>query len=150
MERETWRAIFDPPRDGAMNMAIDEAILEATAAGSLAPTLRLYAWEPPTLSLGHAQPAADCDCEALRRLGWGLVRRPTGGRAILHTDELTYSVVAAESHPLMQGGVLESYRRLSRGLLSGLRILGVDAAADDGTRRAQRGKSGVFRSLLAP
>jgi lipoate-protein ligase A len=130
MERETWRAIFDTPRDGAFNMAIDEAILEATAAGGLTPTLRLYAWEPPTLSLGYAQSAADCDFDALNRLGWGLVRRPTGGRAILHTDELTYSLVAAESHPLMQGGVLESYRRISLGLLAGLRHLGVDAAAD--------------------
>jgi lipoate-protein ligase A len=113
-------------------MAIDEAILEATAAGGQTLTLRLYAWEPPTLSLGYAQPAADCDFDALARLGWGLVRRSTGGRAILHTDELTYSVVAAETHLLMQGGVLESYRRLSLGLLAGLRILGVEAAADAG------------------
>jgi lipoate-protein ligase A len=132
MAHETWRAIFDPPGDGAFNMAVDEAILEATSAGGPAPTLRLYAWEPPTLSLGYAQPAADCDLDALTRLGWGLVRRPTGGRAILHTDELTYSLVAPESHPLMQGGVLESYRRISLGLLAGLRRLGVDAAAETG------------------
>jgi lipoate-protein ligase A len=132
MEREEWRVIFDSPRDGIFNMAADEAILAATAAGDYGPTLRLYAWEPPTLSLGYAQPAADCDFDALRALGWGLVRRPTGGRAILHTDELTYSLVAAERHPLMQGGVLESYRRISRGLLAGLQRLGVDAAADAG------------------
>ncbi len=137
MENEIWRAIFDPPAAGAWNMAVDEILLEATAAGGLAPTLRFYAWEPPTLSLGYAQPAADCDFGALRRLGWGLVRRPTGGRAILHTDELTYSIVAAESHPLMQGGVLESYCRISRGLLAGLRYLGVDAAADAGVRAAR-------------
>ncbi len=138
MEQEAWRAIFDPPRDGACNMATDEAILEATAAGDCGPTLRLYAWEPPTLSLGYAEPAADCDFDALLALGWGLVRRPTGGRAILHTDELTYSIIAAESHPLMQGDVLESYRRISRGLLAGLRRLGVEAAADAG----RAGRSG--------
>jgi lipoyl(octanoyl) transferase len=144
MERETWRVIFDPPRDGALNMAVDEVLVEAAAAEALAPTLRLYAWEPPTLSLGYAQPAADCDFASLARLGWGLVRRPTGGRAILHTDELTYSVVAGESHPLMQGGVLESYRRLSRGLLAGLRLLGVDASADAGRTARSAGNPVCF------
>jgi lipoate-protein ligase A len=144
MEPITGRVIFDSPRAGVLNMAIDEGILEATAAGGEPFTLRLYAWEPPTLSLGYAQPAADCDPAALARLGWGLVRRPTGGRAILHTDELTYSVVARETHPLMQGGVLESYRRLSEGLLAGLRILGVDAAADAGRAARSAGNPVCF------
>jgi lipoate-protein ligase A len=130
MEPNLWRILYDPPRDGAYNMAVDEALLEETASGRSLPTLRFFAWEPPTLSLGFAQPVADADRDALRRLGWGLVRRPTGGRAILHTDELTYSITAPESHPLMQGGVLESYQRLSRGLLAGLRLLGVDVQAD--------------------
>jgi lipoate-protein ligase A len=134
MDSNLWRLILHPPRDGARNMAIDEALLEETAAGRSLPTLRLYAWEPPTLSLGFAQPAADVDRDALRRLGWGLVRRPTGGRAILHTDELTYSITAPETDPLMQGGVLESYRRLSLGLLAGLRLLGVEVQADEGAR----------------
>jgi lipoate-protein ligase A len=144
MDTKIERVIFDPPRAGALNMAIDEAILEATAAAGAPLTLRLYAWEPPTLSLGYAQPAADCDDAALARLGWGLVRRPTGGRAILHTDELTYSVIASESHPLMRGSVLESYRRLSEGLLAGLRILGVDAAADAGRAGRSAGNPVCF------
>jgi lipoate-protein ligase A len=131
---DIWRLLLDPPRDGAWNMAIDEALVEETAAGRSLPTLRLYAWDPPTLSLGIAQPASDADRAALRRLGWGLVRRPTGGRAILHADELTYSITAPESHPLMQGGVLESYRRLSLGLIAGLRRLGVDVQAETGRR----------------
>jgi lipoate-protein ligase A len=139
---QNGRAIFDVPREGSLNMAIDEAILEETAAGGRLLTLRLYAWDPPTLSLGYAQPAADCNLEALDRLGWGLVRRPTGGRAILHTDELTYSVIAAEDNPLVRGGVLESYRRLSLGLLAGLRILGVEAAADTG-RISRTGRNPV-------
>jgi lipoate-protein ligase A len=133
MSNDLWRLILDPPRDGATNMAVDEALLESAAAGG-PPTLRLYAWEPPTLSLGFAQPAADADRAALARLGWGLVRRPTGGRAILHTDELTYSVTAPESHPLLRGGVLESYRRLSLGFLAALRRLGVDARPADPAR----------------
>lgn len=144
MDTAIERVIFDPPRAGALNMAIDEAILEQTAAGGPTLTLRLYAWEPPTLSLGYAQPAADCDEAALARLGWGLVRRPTGGRAILHTDELTYSIVARENHPLMQSGVLESYRRLSLGLLAGLRFLGVDAAADAGRAARTAGNPVCF------
>jgi lipoate-protein ligase A len=144
MDSNLWRLMLDPPSDGARNMAVDEALLEETAAGRSLPTLRLYAWDPPTLSLGFAQPAADCDREALKRLGWGLVRRPTGGRAILHTDELTYSITAPESHPLMQGGVLESYRRLSLGLLAGLRLLGVDVQADPGQRGRAAGNPVCF------
>ncbi|MGB7538960.1 MAG: biotin/lipoate A/B protein ligase family protein [Anaerolineales bacterium] len=144
MDSPLWRLILDPPSDGARNMAVDEALLEETAAGSSLPTLRLYAWEPPTLSLGFAQPLADCNREALQRLGWGLVRRPTGGRAILHTDELTYSVTAPESHPLMQGGVLESYRRLSLGLLAGLRLLGVEGQSETGQRTRNAGNPVCF------
>ncbi len=107
-------------------MAVDEAILEAVASGDSPPTLRLYAWRPPCLSLGYAQPIADVDREALSRLGWDLVRRPTGGRAILHTDELTYAIVAPDDHPLVTGGVLASYRRLSLGLLAALQRLGLE------------------------
>jgi lipoyl(octanoyl) transferase len=127
---DNWRILFSPPADGAWNMALDEALLEAATAGRVLPTLRFFAWEPPTLSLGIAQPVSDVDLPALVQKGWGLVRRPTGGRAILHTDELTYSITTAESHPLAQGGVLESYRRFSRGLLAGLRLLGVDVHAE--------------------
>ncbi len=127
---DLWHLILTPPMPGAMNMAIDEALVEAVEAGASRPIVRLYAWEPPCLSLGHAQPASDADPQALRHLGWDMVRRATGGRAILHTDELTYSVVAPASHPLMAGGVLPSYRRLSRGLVAGLRALGAQVEAE--------------------
>ncbi len=126
----TWRLIHSSPADGATNMAVDEAILHAVAEGRQPPTLRFYAWEPPCLSLGYAQPAGDVDRARLRAQGWTLVRRPTGGRAILHTDELTYSVVAPGAEPRVHGGVLESYRRLSLGLLTGLHRLGVPAVAE--------------------
>lgn len=107
-------------------MAIDEAILHALADGMGCPTLRFYQWYPPCLSLGYNQPCSDVDIEACARLGYTWVRRPTGGRAILHCDELTYSVIAPENEPRVQGGITESYRRLSQGLLAGLRILGAD------------------------
>jgi lipoyl(octanoyl) transferase len=139
---DNWRVLFSPPAEGAWNMALDEALLEAASAGRVPPTLRFFAWEPPTLSLGIAQPVADVDLPALEKLGWGLVRRPTGGRAILHTDELTYSITAAESHPLAQGGILESYRRFSRGLLAGLHLLGVEASAE--AEHARGGAAGAI------
>jgi len=120
----TWRLVQSEPADGATNMAVDEAILRAAAAGHVPPTLRFYAWEPPCLSLGRGQKVADVDLEALREAGYGLVRRPTGGKAILHIDELTYSVVAPETEPRVAGGVVGSYRRLSAGLMRGLERLG--------------------------
>jgi len=110
-------------------MAVDEAILEAVGLNKAPATLRLYAWEPPCLSLGYAQPATDVYHNALVSRGWGLVRRPTGGRAILHTDELTYAVIAPHSEPRLAGGVLESYQRISVALLHALHLLGIPAEA---------------------
>ena len=122
---DRWRLLVSSPASGPRNMAVDEAILEAVAAGESPPTLRFYAWHPPCLSLGHAQSVDVVDPAALVATGWGLVRRPTGGRALLHADELTYSIVAPERHPAVAGGVLASYRELSRGLLGGLERLGL-------------------------
>jgi lipoate-protein ligase A len=109
-------------------MAIDEAILMALAEGKSQPTLRFFAWEPPCLSIGYNQAANEVDITKCRQAGVDLIRRPTGGRAILHTDELTYSIVAPQGEPRVTGGVVESYRRLSAGLVRGLRLLGMDVA----------------------
>jgi lipoate-protein ligase A len=117
-------------------MAIDEAITRAVAARLAPPTLRFYAWEPPCVSLGRHQPLAAVDVACCARHGYHIVRRPTGGRAILHTDELTYSVIAPPDHPLMAGMVLDSYLRLSQGLVAGLRLLGIEATEAPGARRA--------------
>ncbi|MEP7288902.1 MAG: biotin/lipoate A/B protein ligase family protein [Chloroflexota bacterium] len=132
----TWRLIVDPSCDGATNMAIDEAILESVGRGESMPTLRLYRWQPACLSLGYAQPAADADRERLAAQGWDIVRRMTGGRAILHTDELTYSVALPTSHPLVEGSIPDSYRRLSSALLAALLHIGLDAHADKQERRS--------------
>lgn len=122
---DTWRLLKTPPAHGAWNMALDEAILEAVGHNQSLPTLRLYAWEPACLSLGYAQPFTDVDFPRLQVRGWELVRRPTGGRAVLHTDELTYSVIAPLNEPRVAGTVLESYRRLANALVEALNLLGL-------------------------
>ncbi len=119
----TWRLLYTPPATGAWNMAVDESILEHIHRGESQPTLRLYSWNPPCLSLGHAQSFKDVDVERLKSHGWEVVRRVTGGRAILHTDELTYSVTGSADEPVLAGGVLESYNRLSKALLHAVRAL---------------------------
>ncbi|OGO16043.1 MAG: hypothetical protein A2Z14_03590, partial [Chloroflexi bacterium RBG_16_48_8] len=104
-------------------MALDEAILETTIKKGAYPTLRLYSWSHPCLSLGYAQPISQIDLDRVQALEWDIVRRPTGGRAILHADELTYSVTATSDNPHFAGGVLESYRHISQGLVSALEML---------------------------
>lgn len=120
-----WRLIYTPPSTGAWNMAADESILEHIHRGESKPTLRLYSWNPPCLSLGHAQSFKDVDVERLHAHGWDVVRRVTGGRAILHTDELTYSVTGSADEPILAGGVLESYNRLAQALLHAVQSLSV-------------------------
>jgi lipoate-protein ligase A len=134
----SWRIVYSEAANGAWNMAIDEAILESAGNGLAPPTLRLYAWEPACLSLGMAQPSSEVNYTALAQRGWQAVRRPTGGRAILHTDELTYSICGLQTEPCLAGGVLESYRVIAAALLEALRLLGVAATADEipGSRRS--------------
>jgi lipoate-protein ligase A len=108
-------------------MALDEALLESVIRGG-APVVRLYTWRPATLSLGVNQPIASVDRAACRERGFGLVRRITGGRAVLHQHELTYAVIAPRSDPRVSGGVIESYRKISAALVRGLRVLGADVA----------------------
>ena len=124
-----WRLIIErAPRTGAWNMALDEAIMDAVAAGEALPTLRFYAWEPPCLSLGKRQPLDGVDLARCRADGIDVVRRATGGFAILHTDELTYSIATRPDDPRADGAILDAYRKLSQGLLAGLRLLGVAPA----------------------
>jgi len=119
-------------------MAADEAILEHVERGEALPTLRLYAWDPPCLSLGRAQPFSDVDRTRLESHGWEVVRRMTGGRAILHTDELTYSVTGTVNDPNLTGSLLESYNHLARPLLAAVQDLDLpvemkEGKADGGT-----------------
>ncbi len=139
MSTPPWRLIIEEsPRSGAANMAVDEAIAEAAAAGTVPPTLRFYRWHLPTVSLGRHQKLADVDEVQIAARGYDLVRRTTGGRAILHSDELTYSVGGPIEEPHMAGGVMDAYLRFSNGLLSGLEALGLVAETASGRTRAAR------------
>jgi lipoate-protein ligase A len=123
-----WRLLDTGPADGAWNMAVDEAMLDAGVAGLLVPTLRFYAWQPAAVSLGYFQPLdASISLEEIARRGFGLVRRPSGGRAILHKDELTYSVTVPDTGVADGKSVMGSYRSISRGIEAGLSLLGVGA-----------------------
>jgi lipoate-protein ligase A len=123
--RDSWRLLLTDPMPGAQNMALDEVILDDVAVGASAPVVRLFSWQPPCLSLGYGQSINDIDEKRLSSHGWEIVRRLTGGRAILHTEELTYSICGPVDSPHLSGGILESYRHLSHGLLATLADLGL-------------------------
>lgn len=122
-----WRLILDGARDGAMNMALDRAVQEARESGLVPATLRLYEWSRPTVTLGRFQKTSSVDLDACDRFGVDVVRRATGGRGVLHDDELTYSVVAGVEDGIARG-VAASYALLSGALADAYQRLGVDAA----------------------
>jgi lipoate-protein ligase A len=128
MEKEIWRFIDSGDCSPAYNMALDEVLLEWNSEGNFPPVIRFYGWNPATLSVGYFQKAEkEIDLEAVKRNGLGFVRRPTGGRGVLHDKELTYSVIVSEDHPQMPKTVTEAYRVISEGILQGFRELGLDA-----------------------
>lgn len=122
----TWRLLVDGTLDGARNMALDRAILAGRAEGTSPPTVRVYRWAVPTVSLGRFQKLDQVDIPACEDLGFDVVRRPTGGRGVLHDDELTYSIVASTAEGVPRG-VPASYRHLCEALAGAYRALGVDA-----------------------
>jgi lipoate-protein ligase A len=122
-----WRLIYDPPMSGEENMRRDMEILEEAASGEAPPALRLYSWSPPALSIGRFQKAPEvADLAACRRLGIDVVRRPTGGRAVLHDRELTYSLVIPDDRDLIPAGVVPAYCFISRALLDAFASLGIE------------------------
>jgi lipoate-protein ligase A len=123
-----WRLLDSGPNFGAYNMAVDEELLARAQAGETPPTLRFYAWHPPTVSIGRFQKIETAvDVEACRQRGIDIVRRITGGRAVLHHQELTYSIVARTDDPLFPTNVHGTYKIIAAGLLLGLGNLGIPA-----------------------
>jgi len=123
-----WRLIKDNYHTGFMNMAIDEAIMIAHRKGLVPPTIRFYQWSPPAVSLGYFQDLKkEIDVDACNNMGINIVRRPTGGKAVLHDKELTYSFIIREGHPLVNDSILETYKKISGGIIRGLSYLGIKA-----------------------
>jgi len=128
MKKEVWRFIDSGNCSPAFNMALDEALLDWNSEGKFPSTIRFYGWNPPSLSIGYFQKVEkEIDMEAVKKYGLGFVRRPTGGRGVLHEHELTYSVIVSEEHPQMPQSVTEAYRVISEGILKGFHRLGMEA-----------------------
>ncbi|MBE9532409.1 MAG: lipoate--protein ligase family protein [Proteobacteria bacterium] len=142
---DPWRLILDPPLSGEENMAIDEAIVRVMEAYyedgvEQMPTLRLYSWVKPTVSIGYTQKADPF----IEREGNGVepvpfIRRITGGRAVLHDSEITYSLVCPASHPLFSTGIEEAYRAVSLAITGSLIDLGIEAGFERGSVKRERG-----------
>ena len=127
-----WRVLNSGKCGSAENMAIDEAILNGLSKGISLPTIRFYDWQSSTVSCGYNQSAEkEVDFQALRKCNYGFVRRPTGGRLVLHDREVTYAVIAPISGRLA-GNVTESYSEISKALAAGLRALGVQVELERG------------------
>ncbi len=123
-----WHLIDSGPNLGAYNMAVDEELLARAQAGESVPVLRLFTWDPPAVSIGRFQKKdAAVDADTCKRLGFDIVRRITGGRAVLHDQELTYSIISRIDNPLFPSSVLGTYKVIAGGLLAGLKDLGIDA-----------------------
>jgi len=130
---DEWRLVESPRLTGAENMARDEAVLRASESGIQPPTLRLYGWATPTISIGYLQ-----DAEPLAGHGIPIVRRITGGRAVLHDREITYSVIAPNSLDVFSGGILDAYSAISLCIINALRDIGVEASLERAGPRVDR------------
>jgi lipoyl(octanoyl) transferase len=121
-----WRLLNSGPMTPSLNMAVDQAVLALHANGKSPPTLRFYQWQPPAVSLGYFQKRHNLDLEACRRLGIEVVRRPTGGKAVLHLGDLTYGVIAGTADGI-PSAVTAAYSLICAGLLAGFQSLGIAA-----------------------
>ncbi|MBC1491530.1 lipoate--protein ligase family protein [Listeria booriae] len=125
---EQWLLLNQPNLDPAINMAIDEKLTDWHRAGKIPPVLRFYGWTPAGLSVGYFQRTkGKIDMDAVRKHGFELVRRPTGGQAVLHDDELTYSFVISEEHQAIPPTIKAAHKLISEGLIAGLAKLGIEA-----------------------
>ncbi len=143
-------AIRDSSNDGFYNMAADICSAKMIETGKASAIFRTYTWQPHCLSIGRFQkPEKEADMARILADGYHIVRRPTGGRAVWHGDELTYCLTASVDHPLVRGGISESLGRVASILVSALRAVGVPGEMNSRERelsRAGRGFNPCFTS----
>ena len=126
--KEKWRLLKTENNTAAANMAIDRAVLVANSEGKVPPTVRFFTWKPPAISIGYFQSLEEeVDLDVCEKLGVDYVRRMTGGGAVFHDEELTYSIVIPESHSQIPKNIIESYARICGGLMKGLKHLGIES-----------------------
>ena len=141
---EEWRLLDTEYNSGYYNMAVDEAIMKASRKKLVPPTIRFYQWSPPALSLGYSQKGKEVvDRKSCARSGVDVVRRLTGGRTILHDDELTYSIVLREEKDILPDSIIKSYKVISRGMVKGLKKLNlpVELKPFDKNKKKEKGFS---------
>lgn len=125
---EKWRYLITKNYSAAKNMAIDIAVLVANSEGKVPPTVRFYTWSPPAISIGYFQSLSEeINLKKCKDLGVDYVRRITGGGAVFHDDELTYSIVIPENHPQIPKNIMESYSRICGAVMKGLKNQGIES-----------------------
>jgi lipoyl(octanoyl) transferase len=142
-----WRLLDTGALPASLNMAIDEALLRLHVPGQSQPTLRFYQWSPPAVSLGYFQKRHAIDFKVCRELGLDVVRRVTGGRAVLHQNDLTYSIVA-DSGEGIPSSLAAAYRLICNGLLAGFRLLGFEAELGRDQARSPHGDICFVRAAI--
>lgn len=123
----TWRFLNTGLKDGFHNMAIDEVLATKSVPNDKRSVLRVYRWQPYAISLGYNQNPNDLDLEKCKRDKIDVVRRPTGGRAILHAEEITYSIFIPKCSDFYSSDILTTYNLINKGILKGLQLIGVKA-----------------------
>lgn len=124
--KEKWRYLKSEDNSASTNMAIDRAVLVANSEGKVSPTVRFFTWNPPAISIGYFQSLEEeVDLNMCNNAGVDYVRRITGGGAVFHESELTYSIVISESHPKIPKNIMESYGRICGAVIKGLKNLGI-------------------------
>jgi len=127
--KETWRLLLTGFHSAAENMAIDRAILVANSKKMVPPTVRFYGWAPSAISIGYFQQLqGEVDIDACENHGVDYVRRITGGGAVFHENELTYSIVVSEDHPKISKNILESYGTICGAVINGLSHLDIQSS----------------------
>ena len=126
--KEQWRLLKTDFNTASTNMAIDRAVLVANSKSKVPPTVRFYGWKPPAISIGYFQSLKEeVDLDNCKRFGVDYVRRITGGGAVFHEDEMTYSIIIPESNPEIPKNIMDSYGRICGAIMKGLKHLGIES-----------------------